>query len=250
MKNELQTEVAPAPIPAPPVGGAITPMGMLQMAVERNADLDQLTKLMDLQERWEKNEARKAFVSALGSFKASPPSIVKNKHVAFDTSKGGRTEYDHATLDQVSEIIGKALSEHGLSHTWKINQDDNAAVQVTCVLTHALGHAEETTLRAMPDNSGGKNLIQQIGSTVTYLERYTLLAATGLAAADQDQDGADGGGAVISADQKETLIGLIKETNADTAKLCQYLGVASVDEILAAAFDFAKQALEKKRAQK
>ncbi len=250
MAKEISTEVTPAAMPAPHAnGGELTPMGMLQIAVERGADIDQLSKLMDLHERWEKNEARKAFVAALNSFKAAPPSVVKNKHVDFP-SKGGRTEYDHATLDQVSEVIGKALSEHGLSHTWKIDQHENAAVQVTCVLTHALGHSEETTLRAMPDASGSKNQIQQIGSTVTYLERYTLLAATGLAAAEQDNDGGTAGSDPIDAAQKEVLIGLIKETDANTAKLCQYFGVSSVDEIPATSFGLAKQMLEKKRGPK
>ena len=45
------------------------------------------------------------------------------------------------------------------------------------------------TMAAGPDGSGGKNAIQAIGSTVSYLERYTLLAATGLATEDQDDDG-------------------------------------------------------------
>jgi hypothetical protein len=39
--------------------------------------------------------------------------------------------------------------------------------------------------------SGSKNAIQAIGSAVTYLQRYTLLSATGLAAKNGDNDGAD-----------------------------------------------------------
>jgi hypothetical protein len=62
-------------------------------------------------------------------------------------------------------------------------------IAVTCVLTHKMGHSEETTLKAIPDTSGNKNTVQAIGSTVTYLERYTLLAAMGMAAAGMDNDG-------------------------------------------------------------
>lgn len=233
--------------PAPNAVVAITPMQMLQIAVEKGADLDQLQKLMDLQERWEKNNARKAFVADLAAFKADPPRITKNRHVAFQTSKG-RTEYDHATLDQVSEVIGKALAQHGLSHTWEVKQYDNAAIEVTCVLTHALGHSERVMMRAMPDDSGGKNLIQQTGSTVTYLERYTLLAATGLAAADQDDDAASGGnGESISAEEKEKLIALLKDTGSDTVKFLAYLGVPNLDALPAKRFGEAVAALEKKR---
>lgn len=233
---------------APAVQHAITPMEMLSIAVERGADLDQLTKLMDLQERWEANEARKAFVEALNAFKADPPVIARTKKASFVSKRtGGLTEYDYATLDKVSDIIGKALAEHGLSHSWRTDQSDDQAIRVTCILRHRLGHSEEVTMRAMPDDSGGKNLIQQIGSTVSYLERYTLLAATGLAAADQDDDGATGGATPIDAEQKEQIIALIKETGADTAKLCKYFGVENIDQLAAAQFDAVIQALEQKR---
>jgi hypothetical protein len=43
-------------------------------------------------------------------------------------------------------------------------------------------------MSAPPDASGGKNTIQQIASTVTYLQRYTLLAITGVATKGQDDD--------------------------------------------------------------
>lgn len=227
--------------PAPP----ITPMQMLQIAVEQGADLDKLTKLMDLQERWEANQARKAYVVALAAFKANPPKITKDKHVSFRTQKGV-TEYDHATLDQVCGVIGKALADHGLSHTWEIQQHENAAVEVTCVLTHEQGHSARVTMRGMPDDSGGKNFIQQIGSTTTYLQRYTLLAATGLAAGEQDTDG----GAPlqpISAEQKAKLIELMKEVEADTAAFLKYMGVETLDDLPANRFDSAISALEKKR---
>lgn len=170
---------------------APTPVELLRIAVSQNADIDKLTKLMDLQERWERNEARKAFSAAMKDFKANPPTITKNKHVKItpkDSSKFG-AEYDHATLDEVCNAVTKGLSEHGISHRWKIDQADQQWIKVTCILTHEMGHSEETTLLGAPDNTGSKNSIQAVGSTVTYLQRYTLLAATGLAASNSDTDG-------------------------------------------------------------
>lgn len=162
---------------------AITPMGLLQMAVSQGADIDKLAKLMDLQERWEANEARKAFTAAMAKFKAHPPRISKNKHVKF-----GNTEYDHATLDNVTGPITAALSAVGISHKWSVEQT-GPEISVSCVLTHERGHSETTTLRSGADSSGSKNSIQAIGSAITYLQRYTLLAATGMAAAGTDNDG-------------------------------------------------------------
>jgi hypothetical protein len=160
-----------------------TPMDLLRIAMSQNADLDKLQKLMELQERWEANEARKAFVSAMNAFKKAPPIITKNKEVKF-----GNTAYKHATLDHVCDQITKALSDHGISHRWRVDQTPTE-IAVICVLTHELGHSEETRLVGAADNSGSKNPIQAVGSTVTYLQRYTLLAATGLAVANTDLDG-------------------------------------------------------------
>jgi hypothetical protein len=139
---------------------------------------------MDLQLRWEANEAKKAYVAAMNKFKETPPEIAKNKAVSF-----GTTSYSHATLDHVCEQVTEGLSKVGISHRWNVHQSDGV-ISVTCVLTHLLGHSEETTLSGCPDTSGSKNAIQAVGSTVTYLERYSLLAATGLAAANSDNDGA------------------------------------------------------------
>lgn len=155
-----------------------TPATLVAMAVAQGADIEKLEKLMAMQERWEKNEARKAFVDAMAEFKREDLTIGKNKHVKFQTSKG-ITEYDHAELCDVTDVVVPALAKHGISHGWKVHQE-GGRISVTCTLTHRLGHFEDVTMSAGADDSGGKNAIQAIASTKTYLERYTLLAATGL----------------------------------------------------------------------
>jgi len=179
-KKPNGAELALVPVSSP------TPMDLLQIAVTNDLAIEKIAQLMDLQLKWEANEARKAFVSAMNTFKANPPQIVKNKHVKF-----GQTEYDHATLDHVCKAAMEGLSAVGISHRWNVTQADGL-IHVTCVLTHEKGHSEETTLSGPADASGSKNAIQAIGSAVTYLQRYTLLAATGLAAGN-DSDGSEAG---------------------------------------------------------
>ena len=168
----------------------LTPVELLRIAVTQGADVDQLTKLMDLQDRWERRLAKRAYDAAMKAFKAESPRITKNHRVYFeakDRSKG-TTDYRHATLDHVCDAVIGGLSKHGISHRWKVSQSGEW-ITVTCILTHELGHAEETSLMGCPDQTGNKNSIQAVGSTVTYLQRYTLLAATGLATSDSDDDG-------------------------------------------------------------
>src|SRR5258706_5304984 len=151
-------------------------------------DVAKLSALLEVKEKWEASEGRKAYVSALAAFKANPPQIMKDKAVSFGA---GKTSYKHATLDNASELIGAALSAHGLSHRWNVEQADGGMIRVTCILTHVQGHSEQVSMSALPDTSGSKNSIQAIGSTTSYLQRYTLFAATGLAPKDADTDGAE-----------------------------------------------------------
>lgn len=154
---------------------------------EGGMDVAKLKELLDVQERWEAIEAKKAYTQAMSAFKENPPEILKDRSVRYETQKGV-TSYKHATLHNVTSKINSELSKHGLSASWVTSQA-NGSVMVTCKITHIMGHSEETSLSAPPDATGSKNAIQAIGSTVKYLERYTLLALTGLATYEQDDDG-------------------------------------------------------------
>ena len=182
MTEDLEKYEARHPVIIPPAGKSL-----LELVIEKGADLQTIEKFMDLQERHEKNEARKAYVEAMTAFKANPPEILKQTAVSYNTTKG-TTSYNHASLDHVAEKINIALSRHGLFASWSQNQNDKG-ITVTCKITHILGHSEETSLTAEADLSGNKNAIQGLGSTISYLQRYTILAITGLAAKGMDMDG-------------------------------------------------------------
>lgn len=180
----------PAVVPQRTAIVSMTPADLLRIAVENNADLDRLEKLMQLQERWEANEARKAFVTAMAAFKREPVEIYKRKQVGYKTREGDFVGYKHAELSDVTAAIAPAMAKHGLSFDWDIHQT-SGLITVDCVVTHVMGHSKMVTMSGAPDNSGKKNAIQQAASTITYLQRYTLLAATGMSTKDDD-DGAGG----------------------------------------------------------
>lgn len=176
-----------APVPPSSTSLTTTPSQLLAMAVQQGADLDRLERLMDLQQKWEANEARKQFAAALAAFKSEALELLKTKQVEFTTRDGDTTRYRHAELAVAASVAGAALAKHNLSFRWDVHQGDGK-VTVDCILMHSAGHSERVTMTASPDASGKKNAIQQVASTVTYLERYTLLAITGMAAKDTDDD--------------------------------------------------------------
>lgn len=166
-----------------------TPAHLLQIAVQQGTSLDQLERLMALQERWEATEARKAYDAAFSAFKAEAVVIVKNKSVSAGPLSGKK----YAELFSVVNAVTPALSRHGLSSFWQITKDMPDWIEVTCTLKHVAGHTETVSMGGPPDIGGAKNPIQARASTVSYLQRYTLKAITGLSEQDDDTDGGHGG---------------------------------------------------------
>ena len=176
-----------------PPQSPIERMAALVAHPDSKIDAAGMATLLDAQLKYEANEARKAYAEAMAAFKMHPPEIVKDRSVEYL-----KVKYNHATLANVTTCINTGLSEHGLTAAWQTEQipateREKTKVRVTCKITHIFGHSESTSLAAEPDNSGSKNAIQAIGSTVTYLQRYTLLALTGLATCEQDDDGIGSG---------------------------------------------------------
>lgn len=172
-------------VPAP--SGGFT--SLIEKAVVAG-NLDLVDRMMSLQERWEKNEGVKAFNNALAAAKAEIKPIIKNRRVKFAAKNGGaNTDYEHEDIAGIADSIDEILGRHGLFYRWRpTNNPETGLVTVTCIVSHSLGHAEETTLSGKIDASGNKNHLQAVGSAVTYIERYTLKAALGLAS-KHDDDG-------------------------------------------------------------
>lgn len=220
----------------------MTPMQMLQIAVAKGVDTEQIKALMDLQREWKADKARDAFHAAMNAFRSETLTIVKSKPVAF-----GTTAYKHATLAGIVDVAAPALSKHGLSHRWETSQE-GGAITVSCVITHQLGHSERTTLTAAPDTSGGKNSIQAIGSTVSYLQRYTFTAITGLAAKDQDDDArSSGDDDNITDKQAADLEALITEVAANKIAFLKTCKVERIEDLPASKYAGAVARLEAKR---
>lgn len=210
----------------------MTPMQMLELAVSSGASPEALEKIMNLHERWEAAQAKKAFDAAMAAVKANLPTIIKTKKV----SGGGGYGFKHETLTGIAKLIDPVLSENGLSYRFRTSSDATT-VTVICVMSHKLGHSEETSLTGPHDKSGGKNSIQAVGSAVTYLERYSLKAALGMAAADDDDAALVDKGENITQEQQDKLIEALEAKGADRAKFLKWAKVESVDQILSSQYD-------------
>lgn len=226
---------------------AVTPMQMLATAMEKGVDTAQLEKLLDLQERWEQGEARKAFNAAFADFKAEAVTIVKGTLIKDGPLKGKK----HANLHDVVIATTPKLSQHGLAISWKLTRDEKDWMEVTCTLRHIAGHSESVSMGAAPDTGPGRNAIQARGSAKSYLERYTATAILGLAASDQDDDGQKSGEEAlptISDKQVADLEALLSEVGGDRVKFLRYHKIDSLDQIPAKNYSAVVRQIEAKRA--
>lgn len=255
IESEPPHQIITAPVRPQPLAVAndSSPGGMIAYAMQSGASISDLKELYALKQEWDRDEARKAYHLALADFKAEPLAVTKDKLVSIKHKDGnGRTEYWHATLGNVVSTIAPALGRHRLSHSWGVKREGDR-VFVTCKLTHALGHSEELTLDGPLDTSGSKNNIQSVGSTITYLERYTLLAITGLATEDQDDDGSGAGAGsdapeTISEAQAAKLQDALEATGRNIEKFKAWLKVEKLGDLPADRFDHALREASKPRA--
>jgi hypothetical protein len=227
---------------------SVTPMALMDRALDRGVDPDQLEKLMNLQDRWDAKQARQAFFGALAAFQSECPVICK-------TTRGDKATY--APLDHIVKIIQPLLHKHGLSVRFdtELTGETGAVMTATCFVSHISGHTE-TNRFACPVDAGpvskeGRKVMNSAQSTASarsYCKRYALGDALNLVYADDvDDDGHLAGTQFITAEQAATIRDHIEALQIDEAKFLKYLNVATVDDIPAAKLKAVQAAIERKR---
>lgn len=199
---------------------SMTPMDILGRAVASGATIDVIERLMALAERWESSQNRKAFEEAVAAAGKEIPVIVKNAT--------GHNQKKYANFAAIAKAVDPILGQHGLYYRFRTTQGET--ISVTCVL-YGHGHSEETTLSAPPDKSGNKSDIHALGSTLTYLQRYSLVQMLGLAAAEDDDGHAASMGDVITDEMLQKLESLAYEVSADMDAFCRLLKVESLHQL-------------------
>lgn len=171
------------------------PSSFMLQALAQGATLEQLEKMMELQERFERREAEKAYNDAFAAFRGHNITVPKSKLV--DRGKAG--SFNQAEYEDICKRISPALSENGLSFShdqkfgskrWMTDgvENDVAWVYVTCILAHRLGHSVRLDLDGPPGDLSANTVVQNMQVTASYLKRQSLLAITGTATGGEDDE--------------------------------------------------------------
>ena len=177
---------------------ASNPQALLAMAVQQNLDVEKLEKLMELQEKWDRQQAKKAFNEAMAKFQSECPVLKKDKSVFV----GGQERYKYTPLDSIISQTKGLIAANGFSYfietADEVRERDGkkkAGINIIVEVVHASGHSKKTTLWIPIEHklsSQGKPLMsapQEYGAALTFGKRYAFCNAFGILTGDDDNDG-------------------------------------------------------------
>lgn len=232
-----------------------TPMSILSAAVASGMAPEALGKLVDLAERMDAANARKAFADAMARFgSVCPPVQRRTENSQFQVTRDGRkVNRMYASLDDIAATVRKPLAECGLSYRWSNAVVDGGKLTITCVVSHELGHSESSSITLPTESRAGCSEAQKIGSVNTYAQRYSLVNALGLTSCDEDTDGnADESPAekISEADLLNLEVALDSITPpVNMAKFKEYMGVEKLADIPASKVQQAFAAVARRKAE-
>lgn len=240
-----------------------SPMGMLNQAIAQGYGPETISQLMELAKDWDQWQARRAFYHAMSAFRANAPILRKDKTVKFRDGNGNLVEYSHVKLPTIVSAVSEVMAPLGLSFRWNTSQLEGGRIRVDCIIRHEDGYEESTGLEAGTDTSGKKNSIQGVGSTVRYLQRYTLEAMTGVVSDDPrvDDDGATGGDeidgpgpdedpgrAFLTEQQCADYRSVFQELRLTEEQVCRTYGVVRMEDLRQQVIPDLERRLENRRA--
>ena len=239
----------PANVPAAAEDSFLT---IFQVSTEKGYEPAFIEKMMELQERNDKNNARKAFFDDFANCKAEMPPVKKDKYNKFFDSW-------YTSLGMLLDTYNPILGRYGLVLQFPSPEQDDKSMTVECRLIHRLGHSESVSMKGPIDTAAigkqsgqrSRNPMQDLKSTFTYLRSVTCESILGVAGTEgtvNDDGNGAGGGEVkyITEAQVDELKKLSRERTINGPKFLKHFKVESLDEIPATRFAEALQVMKSK----
>lgn len=244
--------------PSPPAAPA--PRNLLEVVatavMDPRCDVAKMQALLDMQERVEEREAKKAFTIAFNALQAELPIINRDGKIDHGdglTAKGNRKlKTSFATYPNLNRVCGPLMKKHGFTFSTSMEPEASGAMVAVSTLEHIGGASRSTRFRLTADSTGGKNNQQGWGSSQQYGMRYNMIALLNIvseAKEDADNDGfpVDHDPKTITEKQAAELIKLLDDAGGDKRKFCEAMGVDGIALIAASDFEVAKTRIKNYR---
>lgn len=161
---------------------SVEPITMFErLGADPNVSVDKLERLIAMQERIMDREAESAFNQDFTLMALEIPTIGEK-------AKTDKTTY--APLEDIIDVIRPICARFGFSLGFQTEWPTEKTVKVIGILTHKQGHARRSEFLSAADQTGSKNAIQALASTVSYGKRYTTKDLLCIVTRKEDDDGA------------------------------------------------------------
>lgn len=171
------------PMPSAPEPSTGLALVIERLAANPSVDVSKLERIIELQERILRHEAEAAFNSAFAVMQEEIPVII-------ESGNGDGGKWSYAPLEDIVAPLRPILAKHGFSLSHQTEWPDAKTVKVIGILTHKAGHARKSEFQSVADQTGSKNAVQSLGSSVAYGRRYTTKDLLCIVTRGEDDDAA------------------------------------------------------------
>lgn len=204
------------------------PAELMRIAVENNQSVENIEKLMELQLRWQADQARIAYNVAMNLAQAEIRPVVRD-------AENTQTHSKYAKLETVDIAIGPIYTAHGFSVSFSeagSPTDGWTRYEATC--RHISGHSESTYIDFPLDDRGlagkpNKTAVHAKVSSSSYARRTLLARIFNVVFVGEDDDGNAAGGIPVSLEQLAELRKWVKDTGTEEERICRFGGCDTLD---------------------
>ena len=229
-----------------------SPLAAILSDADRLADYpaEKVRTLWDIFKEDQDRQAKVAFTKAFVAVKKEMTPVAKR-------GRNTHTKSKHAKLEHVIAMLEPLMQKHGFGHSVSFTEGrEGVESEAVLELLHEGGHSKQYFMPAPGDFGGfkggsNKTKIQGIGSTMTYVERYLLVAVFGVQLVDADDDGNASGGVgpgheKINPDQQAEVHELIMRSGADRRLFYEHFWISELPELRVNRLAEAKQMLNER----
>ena len=228
--EQNEEEVEPLMNAPPPNPSALLRL-IETVAIDPQAEVEKLDRLIPMYERLKAKEGELVFNSAKGRIlkKLSRINIVKSMPVVQEMEDGkcDHSAFRYAPLEEIDKHLRPLLVEENMDLSYSDEPRAGGGIAIRGRLKHLpSGHFEDSFMAAPLDMSGGKSTVQGVGSTNSYLRRYIACNIFNIVVVGDDDDGSGG---VIDEAQTATILDLIKKASGGP-KFLKYMRAQSIED--------------------
>jgi len=215
-------------------------------ALNPDIDVTKMQQLLEMHERIVAKQAEAAYTAGMNRVQ------MKMGRVSAD-AMNPQTRSKYASYANLDRELRPIYGSDGFSLSFGTADSPLPDhVRVICDVSHSAGHTRQHHIDMPADGKGAKGgevmtKTHARGAAVTYGMRYLLKMIFNVAIGEDDYDGNTA--EVITEDQAMDIEALITEVGANREMFLRYVGAKTIQEIPAASFSRAINALQQKRKQ-